>query len=153
MESGKLWILQTRSGKRSARAAVKIAVDMAREGLVTKKEAVLRVEPMHVVQLLLPQFDERAKAEARRDGRRLARGLNASPGAAAGFAAFDPDEAELTRTRKLRRGFIEERYREMIEAMYGDGGDVRVRASVKYRDGRTGEIETAIRVCALEESE
>ena len=66
---------------------------------------------------------------------------------------FDPDEAELTRTRKLRRGFIEERYREMIEAMYGDGGDVRVRASVKYRDGRTGEIETAIRVCALEESE
>ena len=66
---------------------------------------------------------------------------------------FDPDEAELTRTRKLRRGFIEDRYREMIEAMYGDGGDVRVRASVKYRDGRTGEIETAIRVCALEESE
>ncbi len=66
---------------------------------------------------------------------------------------FDPDEAELTRTRKLRRGFIEERYREMIEAMYGEGGDVRVRASVKYRDGRTGEIETAIRVCALEDGE
>jgi len=94
VERGKLWILQTRSGKRSARAAVKIAVDMAREGLVTKKEAILRVEPMHVVQLLLPQFDERAKAAARRDGRYLARGLNASPGAAAGFATFDPDEAE-----------------------------------------------------------
>jgi len=94
VESGKLWILQTRSGKRSARAAVKIALDMAREGLVTKKEALLRVEPMHVVQLLLPQFDERAKAEARRDGRYLARGLNASPGAAAGYAAFDPNEAE-----------------------------------------------------------
>jgi pyruvate,orthophosphate dikinase len=95
VERGKLWILQTRSGKRSARAAVKIAVDMAREGLVTKKEAILRVEPIHVVQLLLPQFDERAKVAARRDGRYLARGLNASPGAAAGFATFDPGEAEV----------------------------------------------------------
>jgi len=66
---------------------------------------------------------------------------------------FDPDESELTRTRKLRRGFIEERYRQMIEAMYGEGGEVRVSASVKYRDGRTGVIETAIRVCALEGGE
>jgi len=66
---------------------------------------------------------------------------------------FDPDESELTRTRKLRRGFIEERYRQMIEAMYGEGGEVRVSASVKYRDGRTGVIETAIRVCALEDGE
>jgi long-chain acyl-CoA synthetase len=63
---------------------------------------------------------------------------------------FDPDESELTRTRKLRRGFMEERYREMIETMYGDGAEVRVRASVKYRDGRTGVLETAVRVCALE---
>ncbi len=94
VERGKLWILQTRSGKRSARAAVKIAVDMARESLLSKKEAILRVEPGHVVQLLLPQFDEKAKSAARREGRYLARGLNASPGAAAGFAAFDPDEAE-----------------------------------------------------------
>lgn len=66
---------------------------------------------------------------------------------------FDPDEAELTRTRKLRRGFVEDRYREMIETMYGDSSEVRVRASVKYRDGRTGVIETAIRVCALEDGE
>src|SRR5439155_872503 len=94
VESGKLWMLQTRTGKRSAKAAVKIAVDMAREGLVTKQEAILRVEPMHVVQLLLPQFDERAKVGARKEGRYLTRGLNASPGAAAGFATFDPDEAE-----------------------------------------------------------
>jgi len=94
VERGKLWILQTRSGKRSARAAVKIAVDMAREGLVTKQEAVLRVAPIHVVHLLLPQFDEKAKAAARKEGRYLARGLDASPGAAAGFATFDPDEAE-----------------------------------------------------------
>ena len=94
VERGKLWMLQTRTGKRSARAAVKVAVDMAREGLITKQEAVLRVEPMHVIQLLLPQFDERAKGGARKEGRFLARGLNASPGAAAGFATFDPDEAE-----------------------------------------------------------
>ncbi|HWM49896.1 MAG TPA: pyruvate, phosphate dikinase [Thermoplasmata archaeon] len=94
VERGKLWMLQTRTGKRSARAAVKVAVDMAREGLISKQEAILRVEPMHVVHLLLPQFDERAKASARKEGRLLARGLNASPGAAAGFASFDPDEAE-----------------------------------------------------------
>jgi pyruvate,orthophosphate dikinase len=94
VERGKLWMLQTRTAKRSARAAVKIAVDMAREGVVTKREAILRVEPMHVTQLLLPQFDENAKSAARREGRSLAKGLNASPGAAAGFATFDPDEAE-----------------------------------------------------------
>ena len=94
VERGKLWMLQTRTGKRSARAAVKAAVDMAREGLITKQEAILRVEPAHVIQLLLPQFDERAKGGARKEGRFLARGLNASPGAAAGFASFDPDEAE-----------------------------------------------------------
>ena len=94
VERGTLWMLQTRTAKRSARAAVKIAVDMAREGLVTKQQAILRVEPAHVIQLLLPQFDERAKVSARKEGRYLARGLNASPGAAAGFATFDPDEAE-----------------------------------------------------------
>ncbi len=94
VEGGRLWILQTRSGKRSARAAVKIAIDMAREGLISRKEAILRVEPAHVIQLLLPQFDETAKLAARREGRYLAKGLNASPGAAAGYAIFDPDEAE-----------------------------------------------------------
>ncbi|HEY5605031.1 MAG TPA: pyruvate, phosphate dikinase [Thermoplasmata archaeon] len=94
LEGGKLWILQTRSGKRSARAAVKIAVDMAKEGIITKQEAILRVEPLHVVHLLLPQFDEKAKSAARKEGRFLARGLNASPGAASGYAVFDPDEAE-----------------------------------------------------------
>jgi len=64
---------------------------------------------------------------------------------------FDPDEAELTRTRKLRRGFMEDRYREMIEAMYGGRPEVRVSAQVKYRDGRTGTVETTVRVCALED--
>ena len=94
VERGKLWMLQTRTGKRTAQAAVKIAVDMARGGLITKPEAVLRVEPIHVIQLLLPRFDEAAKAAARKEGRALARGLNASPGAATGIVVFDPDEAE-----------------------------------------------------------
>ena len=64
---------------------------------------------------------------------------------------FDPDEAELTRTRKLRRRFMEERYREIIAAMYEGRPEVRVRAEVRYRDGRTGVVETAVRVCALDE--
>ncbi|MFQ6013904.1 MAG: AMP-binding protein [Anaerolineae bacterium] len=64
---------------------------------------------------------------------------------------FDPDEAELTRTRKLRRGFLEDRYRPMIEAMYGGLDEVRVQAEVKYRDGREGVVETAVRVCSLDE--
>ena len=62
---------------------------------------------------------------------------------------FDADEAELTRTRKLRRGPIEERYRQMIEAMYTGQDQVNVRAEVKYRDGRTGTVETPVKVCSL----
>jgi long-chain acyl-CoA synthetase len=62
---------------------------------------------------------------------------------------FDPDEGDLTRTRKLRRNVMEERYRELIEAMYGGESEVRVSAQVKYRDGRTGTVETAVRVCGL----
>lgn len=62
---------------------------------------------------------------------------------------FDPDEGDLTRTRKLRRNVMEERYRELIEAMYGGRAEVRVSAQVKYRDGRTGVVETAVRVCNL----
>jgi pyruvate, orthophosphate dikinase len=93
VERGKLFMLQTRTGKRTARAAVKIAVDMVNEGLITKKEAVQRVEPGHVVQLLMPRFDEQDKGEAATRGDLLARGLNASPGAATGMATFDPDTA------------------------------------------------------------
>ncbi len=66
---------------------------------------------------------------------------------------FDPDEAELTRTRKLRRGFVEQRYQQMIEAMYTGLEEVRVRAEVKYRDGRQGVVETPIRVCSLDVEE
>jgi pyruvate,orthophosphate dikinase len=92
IERGKLYMLQTRSAKRTAPAAVKIAVDMVGEGILTREEALGRVEPAQIVQLLLPRFDEAAKGRAA--DRFLARGLNASPGAATGQAIFDPDRAE-----------------------------------------------------------
>jgi len=94
VEDGKLWMLQTRAGKRTAQAAVTIAVDMARERLISREEAVDRVEPHQVYQLLLPRFDERAKGDARHAGTFLAKGLNASPGAATGLVVFDPGDAE-----------------------------------------------------------
>ncbi|MCR4427900.1 MAG: pyruvate, phosphate dikinase [Caldiserica bacterium] len=94
VERGKLYLLQTRSGKRTARAAVKVAVDMVREGLISKEEAVMRVEPNQIYQLLLPHFDENDKKEAVKRGDYLAKGVNASPGAATGKAVFDPDTAE-----------------------------------------------------------
>jgi len=92
IERGKLYMLQTRSAKRTAPAAVKIAVDMVGEGILTREEALGRVEPAQIVQLLLPRFDEAAKGRAA--DRFLAKGLNASPGAATGQAVFDPDRAE-----------------------------------------------------------
>jgi pyruvate,orthophosphate dikinase len=94
IERGKLWMLQTRNGKRTAKAAVKIAVDMANEGVISKEEAVLRVEPAQVDTLLHPQFDDKAKKEAESSGKFFAKGVNASPGAAVGQAYFDADTAE-----------------------------------------------------------
>jgi pyruvate, orthophosphate dikinase len=93
VERGKLWMLQTRAGKRTAQAAVKVAVDMVREKLISRDEALLRVEPDQIYQLLLPRFDPEDKSAAEREGKLLARGLNASPGAATGMAVFDPDTA------------------------------------------------------------
>ncbi len=90
IERGKLYMLQTRSGKRTAKATVKIAVDMANEGLISKEEAVLRVGPEAVDALLHPQFD----ASAKKAGVSLTKGVNASPGAAVGQAYFDADLAE-----------------------------------------------------------
>ena len=94
IERGHLYMLQTRGAKRTAAAAIKIAVDMVGEGLITKEEAVRRVEPGQVVQLLLPRFDEQDIQAARTAGRELAKGVNASPGAAVGKAIFDADRAE-----------------------------------------------------------
>jgi len=94
IERGKLWILQTRTGKRTARAAIKIAVDMANTGLISREEAIMRITPKQIDQLLHPQFDPKAKQEAAERGDLLAVGLNASPGAATGIAIFDADIAE-----------------------------------------------------------
>ncbi|RED15258.1 pyruvate, phosphate dikinase [Parasphingopyxis lamellibrachiae] len=88
VERGKLWMLQTRSGKRAAKAALKIAVDMAGEGLITEEEAVLRVDPGALDQLLHPTLDPEAERDV------IARGLPASPGAASGVVVFDADTAE-----------------------------------------------------------
>lgn len=94
IEQGKLWMLQTRDGKRTARAAVRIAVEMAEEGLISREEAVKRVSPSQVSQLLHPQFDPMAKQNAYDNGRLIGTGVNASPGAAVGVVAFDADLAE-----------------------------------------------------------
>lgn len=88
VERGKLYILQCRSGKRTGQAAVKIAVDLVKEGLITKEEAVLLVDPNSLNQLLHRRIDDSVKVEP------LAKGLPASPGAAKGKVVFDADEAE-----------------------------------------------------------
>ena len=89
IEKGKLYILQTRNGKRTAAAAVKIAVDMCEEGIITKERAIQLVDPYTVNQILLPCFDAKAMAEAKK----IATGVNASPGAAVGKIVFDTEEA------------------------------------------------------------
>ncbi len=94
IEQGKLWMLQTRDGKRTAKAAIKIAVDMTNEGLISRETAVSRVTPENVDTLLHPQFSAAAKQQAHEDGTYLASGVNASPGAAVGIVAFDADLAE-----------------------------------------------------------
>ena len=88
IEKGKLFMLQTRNGKRTAKAAIKVAVDMVKEGLIDEKTAVLRVAPSQLDQLLHPSLDPKAKKEI------IAKGLPASPGAASGTVVFTADEAE-----------------------------------------------------------
>jgi pyruvate,orthophosphate dikinase len=94
IEKNKLWMLQTRDGKRTAQAAVRIAVDMAEEGLISREDAVLRVAPDQVDFFLHPQFDRKAVASAKAGGTLLGSGLNVSPGAACGIVALDADVAE-----------------------------------------------------------
>ncbi len=88
IQRNKLWMLQTRNGKRTAEAAVRIAVEMVDEGLITRDEAVMRIEPNQLEHLLHPQFDPEAKKNV------VAKGLPASPGAATGRVVFHADEAE-----------------------------------------------------------
>jgi len=87
IQNKKLWMLQTRNGKRTARAAINIAVDMVEEGLITKDEAVLRVDPQSLDQLLHPTFDPKAQRKV------IAKGLPASPGAATGKIVFNAEDA------------------------------------------------------------
>ena len=94
IERSKLWMLQTRDGKRTAQSAVRIAVDMVEEGLISREEAVLRVTPEQVDFFLHPQFETEAKKSAKSSGTMLATGLNVSPGAAVGVVAFDADLAQ-----------------------------------------------------------
>ncbi|MES2602817.1 MAG: pyruvate, phosphate dikinase [Pseudomonadota bacterium] len=87
VEQGKLWMLQTRNGKRTAKASLRIAVDLANEGLITRKDAIMRIDPASLDQLLHPTIDPVAKRDV------IATGLPASPGAAAGEIVFSSDEA------------------------------------------------------------
>ena len=96
VERGKLWMLQTRSGKRTAKAALKIAVDLADEGLIEHDEAVMRIEPTSLDQLLHPTIDPDAKRD------RIATGLPASPGAASGEIVFHPGDAEALKGQRRK---------------------------------------------------
>ncbi|GAB4343185.1 MAG: pyruvate, phosphate dikinase [Calditrichia bacterium] len=95
IQNKRLWMLQTRNGKRTGFAAFRIAADMVEEGLITEEEALMRVEPDQLNQLLRPIFDLKQKQAAIDDGRLLAKGLNAGPGAATGRVVFNaPDAVE-----------------------------------------------------------
>ncbi|MBI3674668.1 MAG: pyruvate, phosphate dikinase [Rhizobiales bacterium] len=96
IQDGKLWMLQTRTGKRTARAALRIAVEMANEGLIGRNEAIRRIDPASLDQLLHPTLDPQAKRDI------LATGLPASPGAASGEIVFDADEAERLKAQHRR---------------------------------------------------
>ena len=100
IEQGKLWMLQTRVGKRTAAAALHIAIEMVKEGLITKEEAVCRVDPDQLDQLLHPQFDKNAEYDV------LARGLNASPGAAVGEAVFSAADAVAAEAEGRKCGLV-----------------------------------------------
>src|SRR5436305_651493 len=93
VERGKLWMLQTRTGKRTAQAALKIAVSLVEEGRISRENAINRIEPASLDQLLHPMLDPAAKVTV------LARGLTASPGAASGKVVFSADESESAAAR------------------------------------------------------
>jgi pyruvate,orthophosphate dikinase len=99
IQLGKLWILQARVGKRTGFAAIKIAVDMVRENVISKNEAILRIDPNQLNQLLRPVFDINEKKKAIENNRLLAKGLNAGPGAACGKVVFNAHDAVEWTTR------------------------------------------------------
>lgn len=95
IQQGKLWMLQCRVGKRTGFAAIKIAVDMVRQKLISKEDALMRIDPNQLNQLLRPIFDIKEKQSAIDSGKLLAKGLNAGPGAASGKVAFTAHDAEV----------------------------------------------------------
>ena len=105
IERGKLWMLQTRDAKRTAQAAIRLAVELAKERLVSKAEAVRRVTPEHIDYFLHPQLDAAARSAAKEEGTLIAEGLNVSPGAAIGQIVFDADVAEHW-AQKLKKKVI-----------------------------------------------
>jgi pyruvate,orthophosphate dikinase len=111
IESGKLWMLQTRNGKRTAKAALRIAVDLAAEGLITQEEAIGRIEPAALDQLLHPTIDPKAERKV------IASGLPASPGAATGEIVFNSEDAEAA--RKAERKCILVRIETSPEDIHG----------------------------------
>lgn len=132
VQEGTLYVLQTRAGKRSARAAVRVAVDLVRESVIDQHTALLRVPPQSLAELLHPVFDEADKAQAVAAGRLLARGLPASPGAAVGEVVFDADRA-VEWARAGRRVILvrPETSPEDVAGMYASQG------IVTSRGGRT----------------
>ena len=99
IQAGRLWMLQTRSGKRTGKASVRIAVEMVQEGLITKGEALSRVTPDQIAQFLAPGFEPKAKQAAVNGGRVLGKGLPAGPGAACGRVVFTAEDAEAAARR------------------------------------------------------
>jgi pyruvate,orthophosphate dikinase len=119
IERGKLYMLQTRNGKRTAAAAVKIAVDLVREGRLTKEQALMRVDPKQLDTLLHPQFDAKALGKAVP----VAKGLPASPGAACGQVCFTAEEAVAARAAGRKTVLVrQETSPEDIEGMYAAEG-------------------------------
>jgi len=102
IEDDNLWVLQTRTGKRTGFASLRIAVDMVKERIISKQEALLRVEPDQLNQLLRPIFDRQAKESAQQEGRLLGRGLAAGPGAATGRIVFHAEDAVAWNNRGER---------------------------------------------------
>ena len=102
IQRGKLWMLQTRNGKRTSFAEFKIAVDMVHERLIDKEEALMRVSPYGLSQIIRPIFDPKEVQKAYKNGSLVARGLNAGPGAATGRVVFNAEDAEAWAARKER---------------------------------------------------
>ena len=127
IEEGRLYMLQTRNGKRTARAAIKIACDLVDEGMITEKEALLKIEPKQLDSLLHPQFDGKAMKKATP----IAKGLPASPGAACGKISFTAEEA-VERAEKGEKVVLVrlETSPEDIEGMYKAEGVLTVRGGM-----------------------